>query len=40
VGELVYGGVTVIEGIEPGERIVVEGFDRIGDNIKVEVTHE
>jgi len=40
VGEIVSGGVTIHQGILPGDRIVVSGFDRISDNIKVIVANE
>ncbi|NLF81626.1 MAG: efflux RND transporter periplasmic adaptor subunit [Bacteroidales bacterium] len=40
VGEIVSGGVTILNGVIPGDRVVVSGFDRISDNIKVIVVNE
>ncbi|MFA5301523.1 MAG: efflux RND transporter periplasmic adaptor subunit [Bacteroidales bacterium] len=40
VGEIVPRGVTILKGVVPGDRIVVSGFDRISDNIKVTVVNE
>ncbi|HRW94255.1 MAG TPA: efflux RND transporter periplasmic adaptor subunit [Bacteroidales bacterium] len=40
VGEIVSGGITIRKGVVPGDRIVISGFDRISDNIKVMVINE
>ena len=40
VGEIVPGGISVLKGISPGDRIVVEGYQRLSGNIKVTVTNE
>ena len=40
VGEIVSRGVTILKGVVPGDRIVISGFDRISDNIKVTVVNE
>ena len=40
VGEIVPGGISVLKGITPGDRIVVEGYQRLSENIKVTVTNE
>lgn len=37
IGEIVQDGITVREGIQPGDRVVVEGFQRLSENIKVAV---
>ncbi|MFA5445939.1 MAG: efflux RND transporter periplasmic adaptor subunit [Bacteroidales bacterium] len=40
VGDIVPGGITIQKGVIPGDRIVISGFDRICDNIKVIVINE
>jgi RND family efflux transporter MFP subunit len=40
IGEIVQGGITVRAGLSLGDRVVVEGFQRLSENIKVVVTNE
>ena len=40
IGGIVPGGITIKEGVSPGERVVEEGHQRVSENIKVEVVNE
>jgi len=39
-GTLVRGGITILEGLVPEDRVIEEGYQRVTVNSKVEVINE